>query len=720
MQQRLHLPWLVLLAGLSLLVAWLQWPAAATHAPKTPRPGEIATTLSVAANQAGNQRTARPAGVPAFTHTTDILVVGAEPEGIAAAVAAARSGKKVWLVDSLDRVGGLYTIGELAALDLNRRGPRTRAILNRGFFEEFHQAVGGGEGFDLAAAQQFFNQVLAKNRVHVEYGWQFLAPALEENRVTGATFRDARGQEHIVTAAFTIDATPDADVAAAAGVPYYLAREDLGVTHPFAAATLMFRLDHIDWDGIVNYLEGDTDPYTGANQSAAWGYAEMFNYIPQDPDVQIRGLNIARQQDGSIIINALQIFNLNPENKDSRAAARARAAAELPGIVNFMQDNLPGFKQATLRDVAGELYIRESRHIIGEYRLTAADVFTGRWHPTAIALGSYPVDLQAAEKGQTGSALGGISPYSIPLGTLVPKRVDNLLVVGKAASFSSIAHGSARTVPVGMATGQAAGVAAAYALDTGQNLRAASHSPQEVAAIRQRLAAQGVDFSYPLPATPEENHWAYPYIQYLRERGLISKGYYNDYRLEETATRNTLHRLFILAEYNSDLPLHTGLIQDLPPTLTREAVLKLCNRILGPAYPSYAALAAAGVIDEVTIKHLATPGDGFTNAQVYALTAGLVSTLLHQKARPFVERAAGAGEEYVTVGEITRRLGARVTVDGPAVIVEKGDRVITMAALSRRARVNGEPAQLEFPPWQDGQKTYLPLQELTALIRGER
>ena len=106
-----------------------------------------------------------------------------------------------------------------------------------------------------------------------------------------------------------------------------------------------------------------------------------------------------------------------------------------------------------------ELYVRESRHIYGEYRLTLADVMENRDHWDVIGYGSYDIDIQSTSVGNPGTIMLSPIQYGVPFRSLVPLKVDGLLVVGRAASFDTIPHGSARVVPLGMAEGEAAGAA---------------------------------------------------------------------------------------------------------------------------------------------------------------------------------------------------------------------------------------------------------------------
>lgn len=188
----------------------------------------------------------------------------------------------------------------------------------------------------------------------------------------------------------------------------------------------------------------------------------------------------------------------------------ATGKTEAPKIVDYLTNNIKEFKNLKFAGTADELYVRETRHLLGEYRLTLADVMENRDHWDAIAYGSYDLDVQSTDHTNTGYILMSPYQYGIPFRTLVPLQVDNLLVAGRSASYDSLPHSSARVIPVGMATGQAAGVAVKIAKENGITVRELSRSKELIAKLRSDLTGQGVDltvYDFKKPAYSE--HKAY-------------------------------------------------------------------------------------------------------------------------------------------------------------------------------------------------------------------
>ncbi len=474
----------------------------------------------------------------------DVIVMGTEPEGIAAAVSAARNGMKTLLLGEDTALGGLMTIGELNFIDMCES--RDGTILTEGFFREFYDAV-GGSAFDITEARNFFLRVVTEEPLlTLRTENEFADVIMNGSSIVGlVTIENGAMQEHYGSR--IIDATVDADVAAAAGVPYTYAGEDIGEKDRQMGVTLVFELSDVNWNKVWRHLnwqrfkaevfkQGNAD--MGATDKTAWGYtAEGYGYEPQDDMMRLRGFNIARQNNGNVLINALIIFGVDPLDDASKAEGIARGQAELDHLIPYIQENFAGFEKAQLVGTAEQLYVRESRHIVGEYQLTIDDVLENRDQWDKIAIGAYPVDVQPTATQTYGTVIGSPDKYAIPFRCLVPLDVEDLLVVGRSASYMSLAAGSARVIPIGMAEGEATGVACAYSINNDMSFRAMSKDETAVKAMQDTLKAQGaylIDFEV---IDDIMNHWAYPGVKVLRSLGILDGGYNNDYKLDEPINR---------------------------------------------------------------------------------------------------------------------------------------------------------------------------------------
>ncbi|XID92120.1 FAD-dependent oxidoreductase [Paenibacillaceae bacterium WGS1546] len=470
----------------------------------------------------------------ALSSEYDLIVAGTDPEGIVAAVSAARNGLKVLLVDHRERyaLGGLMTVGWLNTLDLNKspvtyrlwKGP---VYLNKGLFMEWYEGI-RGTSFDVnRAANRFYRMVRAEPNIDLSMRVKELAPIMEGSRVAGVGFVTERGDAHRIRAHALIDATQDADMAVLAGAPYTIGREDIGEPSVQMAVTLVIKLKGVTeeiWEELRSH------PDAGSDDRSIWGYQDAREYVSSDPDrVGMRNLNIGRQDGDTLLINSMQIYGVDPLDPESVKEAMQIGQAEAPRIAEFLQRKFEPFRKLEFAGTAPELYVRETRHIRGEYRLSMADLMENRDHWDAIAYGAYEVDIQSLSATTKGSIMMVPKQYGVPFRSLVPLEVDGLLVVGRSASFDTLPHGSARVIPLGMATGEAAGAAAKLAKERGLTFRELSRSEEAIAELRRRLTKQGMDLKMRSFPTPEyAKHKDYKGLLAATSLYLTTGGYSNE------------------------------------------------------------------------------------------------------------------------------------------------------------------------------------------------
>jgi hypothetical protein len=429
---------------------------------------------------------------------TDVLVVGGSPAGIAAAVAAARRGDDVTLVAQRPVFGGVLTDATMDQWDLNLAPDG--APVEGGIFSEIYAAL--GDAFTpVDAARVFGNLVASEPRIHTIVNARPIAVRTSDvdgdSSIEDVTFAHAGESDFTVAASVVIDATDDADVAALAGARYDVGRQDTGIDEKMQAVTLMFTIDGVDWPALARAYSPRVDGPGGALDRRAWGYAKlMADYRPLSSDVLVRDLNLGHEDDGSVSVNAIDVLGIDGRSASDLIRARVLTEDEAPHLLAYLRDRLPGFADARIGRFADAVYVRETRHVLGDDWLTADDVWDGVMPADRIGLSSYPLDLHPVTATDHLAYAPIRHVYGVPFGALIPRGFSNLLLASPAISASHEASGSARVIPTTIEEGEADGVAAAYALDHRLSFPGLDDSTAAVAALQSDLRSHGAILNY--------------------------------------------------------------------------------------------------------------------------------------------------------------------------------------------------------------------------------
>jgi len=460
----------------------------------------------------------------------DLIVYGATPQGVMAAVTAARQGERVVLLEPGSGIGGQLTQAWVATLDMSVDAHGIP--LAQGLFHEFFRGLHHDNSFDVQTAQTLLEQMVRSAGVQVQLGTEVAGIQLHLGRVTHLTLRGPRGVQDLAVRDL-IDASDTARLAVLAGAKFTVGREDTGLDHAQMAATLVFRIQGANLNTLaelVHQEHGHEDGHRGRSLSGL--VALTSGYLPSNPArFHLRGFNAAIQQDGSLLVNALMIYGVDGTSEASIHHAYTDGVREAQQVVRYLHDRSPAaFGQATFGGVAPRLYLRESRHLLGVRRLTASDVLYGHTFPDAVAVNAYALDGQGYLPGQPPFLLGTPAPYGVPLSTLLPPGLRNLLVVSQAASFDSVAAFSARVVPLQMALGEAAGEASMMAYWLHLDYPTVDQNAVWTALLRGLLRLHHGRVDRParlaFPPCRDESQPGAPQAQALLRSGLMSAPYY--------------------------------------------------------------------------------------------------------------------------------------------------------------------------------------------------
>ncbi len=488
--------------------------------------------------------------------TYDVIVFGAEPEGIATAISAARNNKKVLMLERRDGPGGLMVYAMLNTLDMSYNFDRV--LLTQGIFEEFFENFGSKDSFDVEEVRTVFETMIAaEENLTTIYN-------IEDYQIgsTGSEIKYVIADDKKYTADMYIDCTQDADITVAAGAESFNGWEDVNEYNRAMSATLVMKMEGVDWAKSCKAVLDANLPNSGYTEKSIWAFGEITKkYIPRQPHMRLKALNLGLQNDGSVLINSLQIINADMLNKKSKERAYEKCVIEAKYVAEFLSKNVPGFENAKLTEVAPELYVRETRHIIGEDTLTVKDILESTYSYHAIAMSSYPIDIQTLSIYDWGYIIGTPDQYYLTLGMIIPKGFTNLMTVGRSGSYTSIASGSARVMPTGMALGEAAGVVAAVCIEKDINLQEIleDYSARRDAQMRMKLQGMYLD-TESKPVVDKDGQY-YDFIIEMCELGILSLGYQNEFDADAfvserefiVLTKTYLKRNFLNEEFwNTD------------------------------------------------------------------------------------------------------------------------------------------------------------------------
>ncbi|HEV2528763.1 MAG TPA: FAD-dependent oxidoreductase [Thermomicrobiales bacterium] len=434
----------------------------------------------------------------------EVLVVGGGPAGIAAALAAARNGAETTLIERYGSLGGNLTSGLvgpcMTSYSLDGQQQLIKGIFEEmilrmeesgdaihpskvpasspycGFIEYGHDKV---TPFEPEAVKRVAMEMLLEAGVHVRLHTQFADTIVEGGRVTGVVTISKSGFE-AWRAGITIDCSADGDVAYRAGVETVQGRDEDGLTQPM---TLFFRISGVDDAVVEEYVANHPDDFRPFASIVAEAREKGEFTIPR------RGIGMYKTlKPGVWRINTTRLQRLDGTSAADLTTAEIEGRRQVEELMRFFRTRLPGFERCELMDTAATMGVRETRRIVGEYTLAIEDLQSGRAFDDTVVLCGYPVDIHSptdAGGGTTGE-IEIANVYQIPYRTMVPKGMDGLLVAGRCISADHEALGAVRVMPPAFALGEAAGTAAAIAVEHRQQPR---HVPAD--RLQWTLVRQG-------------------------------------------------------------------------------------------------------------------------------------------------------------------------------------------------------------------------------------
>jgi hypothetical protein len=446
-----------------------------------------------------------PARDIAIVHETDVLVVGSGPGGLAAALAAARTGVSVTLLERFGCFGGNLTVVGVEGFAWYRHSQTVEANGIGREFEERAKTMGAAvpesqslsyeidsEGFKLVA-----DALVQEAGIHPMLHRMFVAPIMDGDTVTGVIVESKAGREAIL-AKRTIDATGDADVAHRAGAP----TQTTPVEH-MQAASVMFHLAGVDKKAFMAGVQQDPQTYkdwaTGEWQIETSGKEDaMFSPFLKKPFAQairdgvipahlntIAGTWGAMHDTGELTyMNLVHLAGCDGTDPDSLTRFEIEGRKQAMLAIEALRRYTPGCGGARLRNFGMTIGIRDTRKIDAIYNMTAHDVREQARFDDSV--GIYPEFID----GYGVLILPTTGRYMhVPYRCMLPRRIKNLLVTGRAIGGDRIAHAATRNMACCAVAGQGAGIAAAQSIRSGRSL-----DQIDMAQLQAELQRQGVRY----------------------------------------------------------------------------------------------------------------------------------------------------------------------------------------------------------------------------------
>lgn len=423
--------------------------------------------------------------IPVYS-TVDVLVLGGGPAGWGAAVSAAREGANTLLVESSTDIGGVATTGLMSHWTGHTVGGIYEEIVER-----THNQYGKNPLLSDAEMRKFIDHETMKTRaleMLLEAGVKLLLntmacePLVEDNVLKGVFVENKSGRQ-LIRSKVVIDCTGDGDIAARAGAPYYKGRESDGAMQPM---TLMVQVGGVEVERIqyVNAFEESYQVPAGDIQQLARMHIKApAGHVLVYPSVF----------PGIVTLNMTNVTGVDGTNADDITKAYVQCRRQLPEIMAFLKEYVPGFENSYVLKSAAQIGVRETRHFKGMKTITEQDILEARIFPDwAVANAHFNFDVHnigGAGLDETGCQKNFTQQhgYTIPYGCLVPQKIDGLLLAGRCISGTHMAHANFRAMPICANMGQAAGVAAAMCVEQDIQPRAL-----EVEQLQQRMRKLGV------------------------------------------------------------------------------------------------------------------------------------------------------------------------------------------------------------------------------------
>lgn len=407
----------------------------------------------------------------------DLAVIGGGFAGVAAALAAARGGADVIIIEKSNALGGAANVCLVNPFMPYKTKIDGRSVaLSAGIFREIHERLEARgammhENFLEEELKYVMSEMVAEAGISLLYHAYIFKAHRDGERITAVSLATKQG-ETVIEADYFIDATGDAQLAFLSGCPTRLGREPDNLCQPM---TLCFRLGNVDVDRFLA-----SRPLLNEAYKKSLDAGEFIN--PRE------NILVFRSPIRNVLhFNTTRVVKKDPTNPFDVTEAELLARRQVYEVYEFMKKHADGLEDSFLMMTAAEIGVRESRMIIGDYVLTEADCRAFAKFEDGIAACNYDIDIHNPEGSGTSHYYFPEGKfYTIPYRSLIPTGATNMLVAGRCISSDHGAQASYRIMPTVCCIGEAAGSAMALAIKDSLPVREVN-----VDALRANLKANG-------------------------------------------------------------------------------------------------------------------------------------------------------------------------------------------------------------------------------------